>query len=362
MNLRLKNLNNYGFLSFLSFLKRGVAYALIAGSFALHVGCAINASPLQQPESNQGSEFAKPVRIGVIHMWSVPTEAPVVVGLRQGLRELGYVEGENLVLEIRGGKRSYVEVLKEVRELVEERVDVLVSAGTKSTQATHKAVAESGYAIPIVFTQVGEPVAAGFVQSLGRPGGNTTGFSHLLPDITGKRLELLQELVPNMRTVLVIFDPGNPTSSSAAVEARQAAEQMGVQLHERHIQSRDEVLTALDELDRTEIDAILVLPDSVVVNAGEEIIDTARRLRIPVIFHDAAWVRRGGLFSYGVSFVDLSRAAATYVDRILKGDEPGDLPVQQPTTFELVINQPAAKEIGLRLPESLLLRATEVIR
>ena len=135
-----------------------------------------------------------------------------------------------------------------------------------------------------------------------------------------------------------------------------------MQLQERHIQNRDDVLAVLQDLSRTSTDAILVLPDSVVVNAGEQIIEKSRQIRIPVIFHDATWVRRGGLVSYGVSFVDLAKGAATYVDRVLKGAKPADLPVQQPTTFELVVNEQAAEAIGLTLPESLLLQATEVIR
>ena len=336
--------------------------ALLLSIMVLLVACGSPASPGQQADGAQGGHTLGPVRIGVVHMWRGETEAPVVVGLRQGFKELGYVEGEDLVLEIRAGKGSYEGALEGARELVKDRVDVLVSAGTKSTQAAHTAVEEASSNLPIVFTQVGKPVKAGFVESLARPGGNTTGFSHLLPAITGKRLELLLEMAPDTRTVMVIFDPANPSSSSAATQAGLAAERLGVDLQERHIKNRDDVLAVLEALDSATTDAILVLPDSVVVNAGQQIIEKSRQIRIPVIFHDATWVRRGGLVSYGVSFVDLAKGAATYVDRVLKGAKPADLPVQQPTTFELVVNEQAAEAIGLTLPESLLLQATEVVR
>lgn len=348
------------------FLPGAPGVALLLSIMVLLIACGSLASPGQQADGAQGGHTLGTVRIGVVHMWRGETEAPVVVGLRQGFKELGYVEGEDLVLEIRAGKGSYEVALEGARQLVKDRVDVLVSAGTKSTQAAHTAVEEASSNLPIVFTQVGKPVKAGFVESLAMPGGNTTGFSHLLPAITGKRLELLLELLleiaPDTRTVMVIFDPANPSSSSAATQAGLAAERLGVDLQERHIKNRDDVLAVLEDLDSATTDAILVLPDSVVVNAGQQIIEKSRQIRIPVIFHDATWVRRGGLVSYGVSFVDLAKGAATYVDRVLKGAKPADLPVQQPTTFELVVNEQAAEAIGLTLPESLLLQATEVVR
>ena len=325
-----------------------VALVALAALGLAATGCGSSAEPGR----------TAPLRIGVVHMWKQPTEAPVVIGLRQGLKDLGYVEGRDVVLDVRGGKGQYDLALDGARQLVNQPVDILVSAGTKSTMAVH----EIAHDIPIVFTQVGAPVKAGFVRSLAEPGGNTTGFTHLLPATTGKRLELLQELVPDVRTVLVIFDPTNATSSSAAAEARLATKQLGVQLQERHIKNRDEVLAVLQELDGDTTDAILILPDSVVVNAGAKIIEASERELIPVVFHDAAWVRRGGLASYGTSFVELARQAATYVDKIAKGAKPADLPVQQPTTFELVINLKSAEALGITVPESVLFRADETIR
>jgi putative ABC transport system substrate-binding protein len=307
-------------------------------------------------QSNAG-ESPKPARIGVMHLGH-QLEAPVVVGLRQGLGELGYVEGRDVVLEVRAGRGSYETALQAAQELVHGGVHLFVSAGTLATRAM-KAAAGS---LPIVFTQVGEPIAAGFVQSFARPGGTLTGFSHLLPETTGKRLELLRELVPDARTVLIIFDPGNPTSSAAAAEARRSAQKLGVELRERHVASRDEVLATLQGEDWRRVEAVLMLPDSLVVNASDKIISLSTQHRIPVMFHEESWVRQGGLASYGASFVDLGRQAATYVDKILKGAKPGELPVQQPVRFELVINLKTAEALGLTIPAPLLFQADEVIR
>jgi len=188
-----------------------------------------------------------------------------------------------------------------------------------------------------------------------------TGFSHLLTDTTGKRLELLRELVPSIRTVLIIFSPKNPTSEKAAAVARESAEKLRVRLREHHVKDRDEVLQAFRELDHNTADAILVLPDSLVVNAGDQLIETTRLKRIPVMFHEDTWVERGGLASYGPSFVDLGRQAARHVSKILKGAKPADLPVEQPTKFELVINLKTAKALGLTIPQSVLIRADQVI-
>ena len=284
-------------------------------------------------------------------------DAPVVVGLRQGLKELGYLEGRDVILEIRAGRGEYSKALEAAVELVKQDVHMLVSAGTLATRAAKEAAGN----VPVVFTQVGEPVAAGFVASIPRPGGNMTGFSHLLGDTTGKRLELLKELVPHCRTVLVIFDPGNATSAKAVETARQAATQLGLQLRERHIRSRQEVLQALDGIDRRAVDALLMVPDSLVVNAGGQIIAKSREQSIPVMFHEETWVNRGGFASYGASFADLGRQAARYVDRILKGAKPAELPVEQASKFELVINLKTAKALGITIPRALLVRADQLI-
>jgi putative ABC transport system substrate-binding protein len=302
------------------------------------------------------AEPSKITRIGVVHL-SHQLEAPVVIGLRQGLKEHGYIEGRDVMLEVRAGQGRYETALEAARELASKRVRLFVSAGTMAT----KAVREAARDLPIVFTQVGEPVAAGFVQSLTRPGRNMTGFSHLLPETTGKRLEVLRELVPTIRAVLLIFNPSNPTSSASAVVAHQSVEQLGIQLRESHVKNREEALSAIRNIDRKTVDAILVLPESVVVNESDTIIQVAAQKRIPVMFHERTWVERGGLASYGASFVELGRQAARYVHKILKGAKPADLPVEQPTKFELVINLKTAKALGVKIPAHLLMEADKVI-
>lgn len=297
-----------------------------------------------------------PWKIGVVHL-AHREDAPVVIGLRQGLKDLGYVEGRDVVLEIRSGRGQYSAALEATRELVKARVDIFVSAGTVAT----KAVKEAAGNVPIVFTQVGEPIAAEFVKSLRQPGGNLTGFSHLLPETTGKRLELLKDLVPTCRTVLVIFDPGNPTSVEAVVVARQSAKKLSIRLRERHIRNENEVLLALEEMEGKNTDAILIVPDSVVVNSGHHIIEKSLQKLLPVMFHEVMWVERGGLASYGPNFVDLGRQAARYVDKIRIGSTPAQLPVEQPTKFEMVINMKTAKALRITIPQSVLVRADRVI-
>lgn len=320
-------------------------------------GCEARYPQEKQPTIVPAGKPPRPARIGVVHLGH-QLQAPVVVGLRQGFQELRYAEGRDVILEIRSGQGRYETALAAAQELAKLPVHLFVVAGTVATQAVKEAAGD----LPIVFTQVGEPVAAGFVQSLAQPGRNITGFSHLLPATTGKRLELLRELVPSVRTVLVVFNPDNPTAEAAAGVARLSAVALGLQLQERHVKSRHEVLDTLQEVNRSMTDAILVLPDSLVVNAGEQILEVSRREGIPVMFHEKTWVEQGGLASYGASFVDLGRQAATYADKILKGANPGDLPVQQPTRFELIINLKTAQHLGLTIPQSVLARADEVIR
>lgn len=300
----------------------------------------------------------KPARIGVVTSGQRPMESPLVVGLRLGFRDLGYVEGRDVILKVRAAGGRYETAVHAVRNLAGERVHVLVTAGTVTTRAAKEAAGS----LPIVFTQVGEPVAAGFVQSLAHPGGNMTGFSTLLPAATGKRLQLLRELVPGLRTVLVIFDPDNPTSSAAADVAREASERLRITLRVQHVKNREDVLAALQKIGRDTTDAILILPDSLVVSVGEQIITMSMAKRLPVMFYERTWVEQGGLASYGPNYVDLARQAARYVDKILKGERPGDLPVQQPTRFELLINVRTATALGLTIPRALLMRADEVIR
>jgi putative tryptophan/tyrosine transport system substrate-binding protein len=312
-------------------------------------GC--NPVPAESPSNKVG-----PARIGVIHL-SPQLEAPVVVGLRQGFVELGQEEGRDYILDIRTGAGRYETALEAVRELAAAQVQVIVSAGTVATRAAKDGAGD----VPIVFTQVGEPVSSGFVESLAQPGGNMTGFAHLLPATTSKRLELLRELAPSASRIMIVFDPTNPSSAASAAVANETTGRLGVLLQERYVRTAEDVPAVLSGVRRSNTDAILVLPDSLVVNQGALIIETAARERIPAIFHESTWVEQGGLASYGASFTDLARQAAAYVDRVIKGARPATLPVQQPTRFDLVFNLKTAATLGLSIPESLLADATETI-
>lgn len=328
----------------------------ISGALLLSVAAAALASAV--PALAQvAPKQAAPVTIGIVHL-SQRADAPVVIGLRDGLKGLGYVEGKDFILDIRASRGSYDAAVTATEELVKKRVHVLVSAGTLASKAVHAA----GGTVPVVFTQVGEPVAAGFVKTLQRPGGSMTGFAHLLAETTGKRLELLKELIPSCRNVLVMFDPSNPTSRKSIAVARESASKLGVALKERHIGSQEEGMKALDEIDRKTTDAILIIPDSLVTNLGEKIIEASRRKRVPVMFHEEMWVQLGGLASYGPSFIELGKDAAKYVEKILKGANPADLPVQQATKFDLVVNLKAARALNVVVPETVLLRAHKVIQ
>ena len=326
---------------------------LVCGLWALILAAAALAASSPYPTL---SKAGGALQLGVVHLGQ-KEDAPVVIGLRQGLKDLGYVEGRDVKLEIRAGRGEYSAALAAAKNLVTADIRIFVSAGTVATQA----VSEAAGSLPVGFTQVGEPVAAGFVKSLSRPGGNMTGLAHLLVDTTSKRFELLKELVPSCRSVLLVFDPGNPTSVKSASVARQSAKALGVRLRESHVKNQDDVKKAIAAMDRKTVDAMLVIPDSLVVNAGQQIIEKARHEKLPVMFHEDTWVSRGGLASYGPSFVDLGRRAALYVDKIAKGANPGDLPVEQPTKFELVINRRTAKALGITIPESVMFRADRVV-
>jgi putative ABC transport system substrate-binding protein len=295
-------------------------------------------------------------RIGVVHLGH-QVDAPVVVGLRQGFNDLGYIEGQHVVLDIRAGQGDPAKALQGALELVRDGARLLVSAGTVATRAVKEAAGD----LPVVFTQVGDPVASGFVQSLARPGTNMTGFAHLLPVTSAKRMELLLELAPAVRSVLMIFDPTNESVREGSAVASESALLRSVQVHVRHVRTREEALVAIDDIRRDATDSVLVLPESLVVNEGDRIIELSLREKLPVMFHEESWVERGGLASYGASFTDLARQAAGYVERILRGAQPADLPVQQPTAFELVINPRTAEALGVAVPPLILGQAPRLI-
>lgn len=273
---------------------------------------------------------------------------------RQGLRELGYVEGKNVAVEYRWAEGQVERLPALAAELVRLKVDVIVTAGPTVTRATKDVTA----VVPIVMAFDSDPVGNGFVSSLARPGGNITGLSALHPDLSGKQLELLKEIVPRLSRVAVFGTSNQPGTALVLRTLELAARTLKVQLQFLDIRDAKQIEAAFHEARQAgRADAVIVLSSRVFVAHQSLFADLAAKSRLPMMYD----VERGGLVSYSVSYVDLYRRAATYVDKILKGAKPADLPVEQPTRFELIINRKAAKQIGLTIPQSVLLRADEVI-
>jgi putative ABC transport system substrate-binding protein len=276
--------------------------------------------------------------------------------LRQGLRELGYAEGQSVLFEYRwaGGKPERLPAL--AAELARLNVDVIVTGGEQAILAAKQATRT----IPIVMGASNDPVGAGLVASLARPDGNVTGMTILSPELSRKRLELLKEILPRATRVAVLYNPAFPGTALDLRQTRDAARTLGLALHDVEVQ-RPAELDAAFATARERADALIPLADPFFTAHHARIVDLARKYRLPGIYNWKEYVAAGGLISYGPSLRDLYRRAATHVGRILKGDRPGDLPVEQPTTFELVINLTAAKTFGLTLPPSLMSRADQVM-
>jgi putative tryptophan/tyrosine transport system substrate-binding protein len=276
---------------------------------------------------------------------------------RKALRELHYIEGQNLAIEWRfsGDEADRLPGLAE--ELVGMRVNVIVATSTAPARAARAAT----NTIPIVFVAVSDPVELGLVKSLARPGGNITGLSNTNVELSGKRLEILREALPGIRSLAVMFNPTNPVSRAALAELDGPARTLGIELHPFETQGAVEVGIALATMIQHRPDALFVGPDPLFLNVAREIGDFSIKEHIPTLHTNREHVEAGGLVSYGPKLSDMYRRAATYVDKILKGARPADLPVEQPTKFELVVNLRTAKALGLMIPESFLLRADEVI-
>jgi putative ABC transport system substrate-binding protein len=293
-------------------------------------------------------------RVGVLS----PTVAVGLDPLHQGFRDLGYVKGKNLAIEYRFAEGKLDRLPALVAELVHLKVDVIVAIGGPAVHAAQKATET----IPIVMTNAGDPVEQGFVASLARPGGNITGLSSFTTDLAGKRLELLGEIIPKLSRVAVLWHPDAVGSTLAWKESQLAAREQGLQLQSLEVHGREELDGAFRAASKERAQAVVALRSPTVAIERKRIAELAVKNRLPVIYDDAAYVEAGGLMSYGTKQADLYRRAPIYVDKILKGAKPADLPVEQPTKFELVINLNAAKQIGLTIPPNILARADRVIR
>jgi putative ABC transport system substrate-binding protein len=311
------------------------------------------------PLGADAQETTKPARIGYLATGGnlpQPTEA-----FRRGLHDLGYVEGRNILTEYRSaeGKPERLPVL--ASELIALKVDVIVAAGGTSAALAAKQATKT---TPIVFPAVGDPVTSGLIASLARPGGNLTGLALLSPELVGKCLEQIKEAVPWVSRVAVLWQPGNaPERADKEMlnEADLAAGALGLKLYVVKARGPEDFPRAFAEMKRRQVDALTVLSSPVFASERRRIAELAVKNRLPTVFAFRAYVDAGGLMSYGPNIADLFRRAATYVDKILKGAKPADLPVEQPTTFELVVNLKTAKALGLTIPSSMLGRATHVI-
>jgi putative ABC transport system substrate-binding protein len=306
-----------------------------------------------------GAQQPKKVpRIGFLFVSSLSSNLARANAFRQGLRELGYIEGKNIIIEWRSADGKPDRLPAIASELVHLQLDALVTAGPAATGPAKQATATT----PIIMAQDSDPIGNGFVASLARPGGNITGLSALSPEISGKQLELLKEIVPKLSRLAVFGISNRPGNAQALKEIELAARPLGVQLQYLDILTANDIETAFGAASKGRADAVLMLGNPVATSHRTQITAFAAKNRLAAIYDRPEFVEDGGLMTYSVSQNDLYRRAATYVYKILKGAKPADLPVEQPTKFELVINLKAAKQIGLTIPPTVLARADKVIR
>jgi putative tryptophan/tyrosine transport system substrate-binding protein len=296
-------------------------------------------------------------RIGYLTAASASAMVPRANAFRQGLRELGYMEGKNILIEYQyaDGKLDRLPAL--AAELVRLNIDIIVSGGPAATRPAREATST----IPIIMAQDGDPVGNGFVASLAQPGGNITGLSTVAPEMSGKRLELLKEIIPKLSRVAVFGNSSDPGNARVLKETELAAAAFGLKLQYIEVVSLADIETAFRSASKGRADAVLLIPNPILTPHRALVADLAVKSRLPVIY-DTQYVEAGGLMTYGVNLSDLDRRAATYVDKILKGAKPADLPVEQPTKFEFIINLKAAQQIGLTIPPNVLARADKVLK
>jgi putative ABC transport system substrate-binding protein len=319
------------------------------------------AGALAAPRAGGAQPTGKVYRVG----WIAPTPVAELISdsnprfntFRREMRHRGYVEGQNLFLELRSAEGKLDRISEVVGELVRLNVDVIVAVAAPTVQAIQQATTK----IPIVMFGVGDPVSAGFVASLARPGGNITGLSQVSPQLSAKRLELLREAVPEVSRVAVLWNPTNPTNAPQLGATKVAAQALGVQLQLLEVRGPQDLESAFEAATRRRAGALITLDDLFIFTQRMRIIALAAKHRLPAIYGWLVFPEAGGLMSYGPDFQDMARQTAVFVDKILKGASPADLPVGQPTKFELVINLKTAKALGLTIPPLLLQRADQVI-
>jgi putative tryptophan/tyrosine transport system substrate-binding protein len=319
---------------------------------ALGAGALIASLPAfaQQPPP----KFA---HIGFLGNSTPVLEANLVEAFRRGMQDLGYKEGQNFAIEYRWAQGKYERFPALVAELLAHKVDVIVTAGTPAAQAVKKGTSS----VPLVMVAVGDPVGTGIVASLNRPGGNITGLSSIAPELEGKRLELLREVSPKLSHVAVFWNPLNAFHVSAMKHLRAASQAMHVNLLTLEVGKAEDLDNAFAAINKARPDALFILADRVFLHNRARITDFAIKNRLPSINAYPELVEAGGLMSFGPSYEDMHQRAAIYVDKILKGARPADIPIEQPIKFELVVNMKTAHALGIKLPNSILVRADKVI-
>jgi ABC-type uncharacterized transport system substrate-binding protein len=304
----------------------------------------------------QAGQPAKVPRIGYLSLG--PGPSPRTEALQQGLRDLGYVEGQNIAIDYRWADGKLDRLKEAAAELVRSQVAIIVTGGPQATRVAK----ETTTTIPIVMAVDYDPVGAGFAASLARPGGNITGMSALTPELNGKRLELLKATVPRLNRVALLWNSAEPNAAASLRETQAAARVLGLELQSLEVRAPQNLEAAFRVARKGRASALTVLTDPVTLYHRDQLTELAAKYSLPAIYSERLFAEAGGLMSYGASDRDLHRQVAVYVEKILKGAKPSDLPVEQPTKFELVVNLKTAKALGLTIPQSVLIRADEVIR
>ena len=329
----------------------------IVTSLITKLASAVALFLLTAPLVVQAQQAKQVPRIGFLASSSAERDQSRLAAFRRGLRELGYLEGQNIAIDQRYAAGKFEDLQKLAAELVRLKVDVLVTEGTPAARAAKTAT----NTIPVVMGNAGDPVGTGLVASLSRPGGNITGLSDFSFDLVTKRLELLRTVDPSISHVAVLLNPANPTNPLEFMKLQPAASALGVTLSSFEVRGADDIERAYDAIRKRRRAAVLLAGDAIFGLHREQIVALAAKSRLPTLYPARSHVDSGGLMSYGTNFDDLFHRAAAYVDKILKGAKPADLPIEQPTKYDLIINQKTAKALGLTIPPSLLLRADQVI-
>jgi putative tryptophan/tyrosine transport system substrate-binding protein len=315
------------------------------------------ASPVLWPSVARAQQSGKVSRVGFLGNSTPNLEANLIGPFREGLRDLGYHEGRNIIVEFRWAEGKYDRFPALIAELLAQKVDVLVTAGTPATLAIKKATST----VPLVMIAVGDPVGTKIVDSLARPGRNITGLTSISPELEAKRLELLKEVVPSLKHFAVLWNPQNAYQVNSENEVQAIALILGLKVLSLGVRSREEIEDAFKRIVQERPDALIVLADRLFLHNRVPIMDFALKNKLPGVHAYRELIEAGGLMSFGPSYADMHRRAAGYVDRILKGTKPADLPVQIPVKFELVLNLKTAKAMGLDVPATVIARADEVI-